>query len=83
MALAARRRAVPRVMPLVAVIALVAGACSLTTSVTGPREWSQTVESDGGTTRRSSSATRSGRLTNVEIDPGMVSRWLRAQQPCR
>ena len=69
MALAARRRAVPRVMPLVAVIALVAGACSLTTSVTGPREWKQTVETDGGSTQEIVVRDESGRLTNVEIDP--------------
>ena len=81
MALAARRRAVPRVMPLVAVIALVAGACSLTTSVTGPREWKQTVETDGGSTQEIVVRDESGRLTNVEIDPAGVPMAMEISNP--
>ena len=81
MALAARRRAVPRVMPLVAVIALVAGACSLTTSVTGPREWKQTVETDGGATQEIVVRDESGRLTNVEIDPAGVPMAMEISNP--
>jgi hypothetical protein len=71
MAIAVRRRAVPRVLPLFAVVALVAGACSLT-AVTGPREWSQLVESADGTDQEIVVRDRSGRLTNVEIDPAGV-----------
>ena len=81
MALAARRRAVPRVMPLVAIIALVAGACSLTTSVTGPREWTQTVETDGGSTQEIVVRDESGRLTNVEIDPAGVPMAMEISNP--
>ena len=81
MALAARRRAVPRVMPLVAIIALVAGACSLTTSVTGPREWKQTVETDGGSTQEIVVRDESGRLTNVEIDPAGVPMAMEISNP--
>jgi hypothetical protein len=81
MALAARRRAVPRVLPLVAVIALVAGACSLTTSVTGPREWKQTVETDGGSTQEIVVRDESGRLTNVEIDPAGVPMAMEISNP--
>ena len=81
MALAVRRRAVPRVLPLVAVIALVAGACSLTTSVTGPREWKQTVETDGGATQEIVVRDESGRLTNVEIDPAGVPMAMEISNP--
>ena len=68
MAFALRRRAVPRLLPLVAVVALVAGACSLT-GISGPREWSQLVESSDGTDQEVVVRDGSGRLTNVEIDP--------------
>jgi hypothetical protein len=64
-----RRRAVPLILPLALVVALVAGACSVTTSVTGPQEWTQTLTAADGATQEVVVRDESGRLTNVEIDP--------------
>jgi len=38
MTVAVPRRAIRSVLPLAVIVALLAGACSLTNSVTGPRE---------------------------------------------
>jgi hypothetical protein len=64
-----RRRAAPLILPLAAVVALVAGACSVTTSVTGAQEWTQTLTAADGATQEVVVRDESGRLTNVEIDP--------------
>ena len=69
MSVAVRRRAVARLLPLAAVLAVVVGACSLTSSVTGPREWTQTLTAADGTSQEVVVRDESGRLTNVEIDP--------------
>jgi hypothetical protein len=69
MTIAVRRRAIPLVLPLAVAVAVVASACSLTSSVTGPREWTQTVTSADGSTQEIVVRDESGRLTNVEIDP--------------
>jgi hypothetical protein len=66
------RRRVGRSVTLVVIAsaaALVVGACSITSSVTGPREWTQTVEADGGSTQEIVVRDESGRLTDVQIDP--------------
>jgi hypothetical protein len=64
-----RTRRSPAVATLLVMTALVAGACSLTSSVTGPREWTQTVEAEGGSTQEIVVRDESGRLTDVQIDP--------------
>jgi hypothetical protein len=69
MTLTVRRRAVPLILPLAVVVALVAGACGITTSVTGPQEWTQTLSSADGASQEVVVRDESGRLTNVEIDP--------------
>jgi hypothetical protein len=72
MTVPARRRAIHRVLPLAVLVALVAGACSLTTSVAGPQEWTQSLSSADGTSQEVVVRDESGRLTNVEIDPAGV-----------
>jgi hypothetical protein len=69
MAVAVRRRALQSVLPLAVVVVLVASACSATSSVIGPREWTQTLESADGASQEIVVRDESGRLTNVEIDP--------------
>ena len=81
MAVAVRRRAIPLVLPLAVVVALVAGACSLTSSVTGPREWTQTLTSADGTDQEVVVRDESGRLTNVEIDPVGVPMAMEISNP--
>jgi hypothetical protein len=64
------RRARPVTLVLAALVsALVAGACSLTSSVTGPREWTQTVEAEGASKQEIVVRDETGRLTDVQIDP--------------
>ena len=72
MTVPARRRAIRSFLPLAVVVALVAGACSLTTSVAGPQEWTQTLSSADGTSQTVVVRDESGRLTDVEIDPAGV-----------
>ena len=69
MATGVHRRAVHSLLPLAAAVALVVGACSATSSVIGPREWTQTVQSADGASQEIVVRDESGRLTNVEIDP--------------
>ena len=69
MSVPVRRRAIRSVFPLAVGIAIVVGACSLTNSVAGPREWTQTLTSADGTSQEILVRDESGRLTNVEIDP--------------
>ena len=81
MSVVVRRRAIPFVLPLAVVIALVAGACSATSSVTGPREWTQTLTSADGTTQEVVVRDESGRLTNVEIDPAGIPMAMEISNP--
>ena len=62
-----RRRLVLPVLLAAASIAV--GACSLTSSVTGPREWTQEVTADDGSKQTIVVRDESGRLTDVQIDP--------------
>jgi hypothetical protein len=63
---ARRRLALPAVL---VVATLAAGACSVTSSITGPREWTESVVADDGSTQDIVVRDESGRLTDVQIDP--------------
>ena len=65
-AVPARRLAIPA---LLVAAALVVGACSITSSVTGPREWTQEVTTDTGSKQTIVVHDESGRLTDVQINP--------------
>ena len=81
MTVAVSRRAIRSVLPLAAIVALVGGACSLTNSVAGPREWTQTITAADGTTQEVVVRDESGRLTNVEIDPAGVPPAMEISNP--
>lgn len=71
-----RRRRAARSLTILAaasVAGLLAGACSITSSVTGPREWKQTVETDAGQKQEIVVRDESGKLTDVQIDPQGVA----------
>jgi hypothetical protein len=72
MTLPVRRRRIRLLLPLTVVVALVVGACSLTNSVAGSSEWTQTLASADGASQEVVVRDESGRLTNVEIDPAGV-----------
>lgn len=76
-----RTRRAPAIATLLVITALVAGACSLTSSVTGPREWTQTVTSADGAAQEIVVRDESGRLTNVEIDPQGVPMAMEISNP--
>lgn len=67
-----RLRRVTRATCVFAVVALVVGACSITSSVGGAGEWTQEVEAEGSSKQEIVVRDESGRLTDVQIDPAGV-----------
>lgn len=59
-------------LPLLAAATLALAACSITSSVTGARDWSSEATLPDGTTQTITVHDESGRLTNVEINPAGV-----------
>jgi hypothetical protein len=57
---------------LLAAATIALGACSLTSSVTGTRDWSSEATLPDGSTQTITVHDDSGRLTNVEINPAGV-----------
>ena len=58
---------------LLFVLTLALAACTtVTETITGPRQWTQTVELDGGSSYTIDVRDTSGRIDNVEIDPPNV-----------
>jgi len=60
-------------LALAAGVAVALSACSLTSSVSGPRDWSQEATLPDGSTQTITVHDESGRLTNVEINPEGVA----------
>ena len=67
----ATRTTVTRLAAVIALLALATAvtACDVVTTVTGPREWTQQVTLQDGSTQTITVRDTSGKIANVEIDP--------------